>query len=290
MKHKVDNAIIMAAGTSSRFAPLSYEKPKALVEVRGEVLLERQICQLKEAGIDDIIIVVGYKKEQFEYLTTKYGVKLIENKEYLTRNNNSSIYAVKDYIGNSYICSADNYFSKNPFENSVDAAYYAAVFSEGDTKEWCMSEGEDGFINSVVIGGNHAWYMLGHTFWDRDFSNKFIDILNDIYEKPETKDLLWESIFMMHLDELKMKIRKYPENFIFEFDTLDELREFDTTYVENTRSQILKAAAKELNCEEKNIREVAAFKDGSNVAAGCRFKVFNQHFEYNYKTKNLRRM
>ena len=104
MKHKVDNAIIMAAGTSSRFAPLSYEKPKALVEVRGEVLLERQICQLKEAGIDDIIIVVGYKKEQFEYLTTKYGVRLIENKEYLTRNNNSSIYAVKDYIGNSYIC------------------------------------------------------------------------------------------------------------------------------------------------------------------------------------------
>ena len=30
---KVDNAVIMAAGTSSRFAPISYEKPKALVEV-----------------------------------------------------------------------------------------------------------------------------------------------------------------------------------------------------------------------------------------------------------------
>ena len=37
---KVDNAIIMAAGTSSRFAPLSFERPKALIEVRGEILIE----------------------------------------------------------------------------------------------------------------------------------------------------------------------------------------------------------------------------------------------------------
>ena len=46
MSYKVDNAIIMAAGTSSRFAPLSYEMPKALIEVKGEILIERQIRQL----------------------------------------------------------------------------------------------------------------------------------------------------------------------------------------------------------------------------------------------------
>ena len=64
---KVDNAIIMAAGTASRFAPLSFEKPKALIEVRGEVLIERQIRQLRDAGIHEIVIVTGYKAEQFEY-------------------------------------------------------------------------------------------------------------------------------------------------------------------------------------------------------------------------------
>ena len=37
---KVDNAIIMAAGTSSRFAPISYERHKALIEVKGEILIE----------------------------------------------------------------------------------------------------------------------------------------------------------------------------------------------------------------------------------------------------------
>ncbi len=49
MAYRVDNAVIMAAGTASRFAPLSYERPKALIEVRGEILIERQIRQLQEA-------------------------------------------------------------------------------------------------------------------------------------------------------------------------------------------------------------------------------------------------
>ena len=60
---KVENAIILAAGLSSRFAPISYEKPKGLLRVRGEVLIERQIRQLQEMGISNITIVVGYKKE-----------------------------------------------------------------------------------------------------------------------------------------------------------------------------------------------------------------------------------
>ena len=71
---KADNAVIMAAGTASRFAPLSYERPKALLEVRGEVLIERQIRQLRDAGIDDVIIVTGYMKDRFGYLKDLYGV------------------------------------------------------------------------------------------------------------------------------------------------------------------------------------------------------------------------
>ena len=72
----------MAAGTSSRFAPLSYEKPKGLLKVKGEILIERQIRQLQEAGITDIIVVVGYMAEQFDYLKDKYGVKLALNEDY----------------------------------------------------------------------------------------------------------------------------------------------------------------------------------------------------------------
>jgi CTP:phosphocholine cytidylyltransferase-like protein len=289
MSYKVDNAVIMAAGTASRFAPLSYEKPKALIEVKGEILLERQIKQLQSAGIDEIIIVVGYKKEQFMYLKEKYGVIIVENKDYLTRNNNSTINAVREYLGNTYICSSDNYFTNNPFESEVDEAYYAAVYAEGQTKEWCMTEDENGYINSVNIGGENAWYMLGHTFWTRDFSKKFLEILDRIYDLPETADLLWEAIYMKHLDELKMKIRKYGSDFIFEFDTLDELREFDTSYIDDTRSEILKNIAKELACSEKDITDVKSFKDADNSAAGIVFNASGIQYRYNYQDQLLRR-
>jgi len=56
------NAIILAAGKSDRFAPFTYEKPKGLFIVRGEVLIERQIEQLIEAGVKEIYIVIGYMK------------------------------------------------------------------------------------------------------------------------------------------------------------------------------------------------------------------------------------
>ena len=60
MSYTVDNAILMAAGASSRFAPLSYEMPKALIPVKGERLIERQIRQLRDAGIRQVVLHGGF--------------------------------------------------------------------------------------------------------------------------------------------------------------------------------------------------------------------------------------
>lgn len=286
---KVENAIIMAAGASSRFAPLSYERHKAMTVVKGEVLIERQIEQLQGAGIHDIYIVTGYKAEQFQYLETKYEVKLIHNSEFLTRNNNGSIWAARDVIGNSYICSADNYFAENPFEDDVEESYYAAVYADGHTAEWCMTEDCEGYIDSVAIGGENAWYMLGHTFWSADFSKAFLDILEAEYQLPETKNKLWESIFMAHLDVLKMRIKKYAPGVIYEFDTLDELREFDVSYVTDTRSKLLKETAALLHIREDQIEHITSIKSNVASAAGFEFDCPKGHYKYVYETGLLER-
>ena len=197
----------MAAGTSSRFAPLSYETHKSLLTVRGEVLIERQIRQIKDAGIDSVVLVGGYMKERFAYLREKFGITIIDNPEYTCRNNHSSIYAARHLLGNSYICSSDNYFSRNPFESCVDDAYYAALYADGPTSEWCVYEGDDGYIDRVTVGGENAWYMMGHVFWSEPFSRKFVEILEREYDTPEIRDKLWEAVYAAHLDELKLRIR-----------------------------------------------------------------------------------
>lgn len=284
---KVDNAVIMAAGTSSRFAPLSYEHHKALTIVKGEVLIERQIEQLKEAGVPEIYIITGYKSEQFEYLVPKYGAKLIYNPDYLSRNNNASIWAAREILGNSYICSSDNYFVENPFEAEVDDAYYAAEYASRHTAEWCMKEDEQGYISAVTIGGEEAWYMLGHAFWSHEFSRKFISILSDEYNLPETADKLWEKILIAHLDVLKMRIRKYAPGVIYEFDTIDELRKFDESYVKDTKSTLLKRIADELNVMESDLGHIESVKGQTAAAIGFKFECCGRRFLYNYKDGKL---
>ncbi|HEX3017107.1 MAG TPA: NTP transferase domain-containing protein [Caproicibacter sp.] len=260
--YKVDNAIIMAAGLSSRFAPLSYEKPKGLLSVKGEVLIERQIRQLREAGIENIIVVVGYMKEEFFYLEEKYHVKLIINAEYSKRNNNSTLYLVRKYLANTYICSSDNYFVDNVFASHVYQSYYSAVYQEGETDEYCLKTGRKDRIDHVTIGGRDSWIMLGHVYFSKDFSKKFVKILEQVYLLPETKNMLWEDIYIEHIDELDMYIQKYDAQRILEFDSLDDLRTFDSKYINNADSKILGNICKILKCHEQNIINFIPIKKG----------------------------
>lgn len=285
---KVDNAVIMAAGASSRFAPLSYERHKAMTVVRGEVLIERQIEQLLEAGVPRIFVVTGYKAEQFDYLVGKYGVSLIPNPSFETRNNNGSIWMARDVLANSFLCSSDNYFCENPFEAEVDDAYYAAEYADGETAEWCMEEDEKGFISSVNVGGSNAWYMMGHTFWSAEFSAAFLKILEAEYDLPGTAGKLWEAIFMEHLDTLKMRIRKYAPGVLFEFDTIDELRRFDSSYISDTRSELIAKAAAELGVSQAQITDITALKGEGTEAIGFGFSCEGARYAYEYGTESFR--
>lgn len=279
--YKVDNAIIMAAGLSSRFAPISYERPKGTLRVRGEVLIERQIEQLHEAGITDITVVVGYKKEYFFYLAKKYGVKIVVNKEYTTRNNNGSLWLVRDKLARTFICSSDNYFAENPFDSHVYQAYYSAVYVHGQTNEWCIKTGSGGRITGCTIGGENAWTMLGHVYFDQQFSEKFCEILEDVYTLPETASKLWESIYLDHIKDLHMVIRKYPDGVINEFDSVDELREFDPHFIENVDSEVFDNIASALDCDKSEIRGFEPLKQGlTNLS--CRFSVGDKHYVYRH--------
>ncbi|NHN48717.1 sugar nucleotidyltransferase [Halostella sp. JP-L12] len=57
-------AVILAAGKGTRLRPLTDDKPKVLVEVDGKPLIEDVFDNLVDIGIDEFIVVVGYKKEQ----------------------------------------------------------------------------------------------------------------------------------------------------------------------------------------------------------------------------------
>jgi CTP:phosphocholine cytidylyltransferase-like protein/thiamine kinase-like enzyme len=268
------NAVIMAAGTASRFAPLSYEKPKGLLNVRGEVLIERQIRQLLEAGIQDIIVIVGYMADQFMYLKDKYGVKIVMNEDYNRYNNTSSLIRIVEELGETYLCSSDNYFAHNVFVGKPKESFYSALYAEGHTTEYCLTTDGDDNITDVNIGGCNAWYMLGHVFFNADFSEKFRKILKQEYEQIETKLGYWEDVYAKHINDLPhMKIHRYQKHEIEEFDSLEELQQFDETYVNNTGCKMFQNICRILKCEERDICEIDVLKKGMtncSFAFSCR--------------------
>lgn len=279
--YRVDNAIIMAAGFSSHFAPVSFERPKGLLAVRDEVLIERQIRQLHEAGIDDITVVVGYKKELFFYLGEKYGVDIVVNEEYATRDNHSSLYRVRDRLARTYICSSDNYFTENVFDPYAYEAYYAASYAEGYTEEWCMEVKAHDVISKVTIGGSDAWYMLGHVFFDQEFSAAMKDILEAEYDLPATRNKLWEHLYIDHIAELRMVMRRYPAGIIYEFDSLADMHLFDPSFIENVDSAILDNIVQVLGCERLDIKDIEPIKIGAKNIS-CKFAVGDDLYVYRH--------
>ena len=283
LPYKVDNAVIMAAGLSSRFVPLSLEKPKGLLVVKNEVLIERQIEQLQEAGIRQIVLVLGYKKEAFFYLEDKYeGIKIVINSEYNVKNNPHTLYLAQKYIGNTYICSSDDYFVENPFEEYVYQSYYSAVHVNEKTNEWYMIPDSKGNIAKVKQSGTEGDIMLGHVYWNRQFSAGMINLINEDHEVGNYDQMLWEKILQDNVKKLPpMEIKVYPEGYIFEFDSLDELREFDSNYVNHTHSRIMRNIARVLECNESDILHFKAIKEGLTNTSFV-FEVLGKKYVYRH--------
>lgn len=87
-------AIILAAGRGSRMKDLIDERPKCLVELRGKPLLERQLEALREAGISEIAIVTGYKREQL----TNRGLTEFHNSRWADTQMVSSLACAQEWL------------------------------------------------------------------------------------------------------------------------------------------------------------------------------------------------
>src|SRR5699024_12451809 len=75
-----------------RMVHINTEETKGLLEVKGETLIERLIKQLREVGIKNIEIVVGFMKEHYEFLIDNYQVNLVVNSYYKDWKNIYSLF------------------------------------------------------------------------------------------------------------------------------------------------------------------------------------------------------
>lgn len=90
-------AVIVAAGMSSRLYPLTSETPKCLLQINGNSLIERMLDLLSFYGVDDIVVVVGFCRQKLKK-ALKERVRYVFNPFFATTNNMSSLWFAMPHL------------------------------------------------------------------------------------------------------------------------------------------------------------------------------------------------
>ena len=250
------NAILLAAGYGMRMIPIQQERPKALLCVRGEKLIERQIRQLQEVGIRNITIVVGFMKEKFDYLIDLFGVKLVVNPLYYRKNNLASLALVRDQIANTYVLPCDLYCAQNPFSTSELYSWY--LMSD-------LPDAESGVrINRkkeiVKTARGEGLSMVGISYLCGEDADRVRANLAAYDRNPRFDDSFWEEA-LYEKNKMFVKARQVSAGDVIEINTFEELRAVDDTS-SHLHSDALSLIASCLHCKEAELSEIQVLKKG----------------------------
>ena len=225
-----DNAIIMAAGKGERLRPLTLNTPKPLLPIAGKPMIEGLIERLREVGIKDISIVVGYLKEQFQYLSVKYGVSLIENPDYEIANNVSSLYYARNKLGRTVILDGDQIIGDpSILKPKGTSSGYVCRWNEGESKEWLLGlDLQNRILSCSRDGGKRGWELMSVSFWNKEDSARLRKLVEFEYKGQRKTDIYWDDVAMfLHREEFRLVGYPIEEGALIEIDSFDEYQQIN---------------------------------------------------------------
>ncbi len=256
-ERKPQNAVILAAGYGMRMVPINVEVPKGLLEIKGEPLIERLICQLQEVGITDIDVIVGFMKEQYEYLIDKYNVNLVFNKEYVSKNNLHSLKCAARKLGNTYIVPCDIWCRKNPFSDHEWYSWYMVTDEEDERSSVRVNRKKE---LAVVRKGEKGNSMIGISYLLRADAENLYRRIQDYSGKKEYDQAFWETA-LMEKNRMAVGPREVKKEDAREINTYEQLRELDSGS-DHLQSDIIQLICEVFSCREDDITEIRSLKKG----------------------------
>lgn len=250
-------AIILAAGFGMRMVPINTEMPKGLLEVNGEPIIERIIKQLHEVGIMEIHVVVGFMKEKYEYLIDEYGVDLIVNAEYATKNNLHSVKLVKDYLENAYIIPCDIWCDRNPFHRHELYSWYMVSDLVDNESNVRVNRKMELVTVSKDSGGNA---MIGICYLIKEDADTVKARIEELCKNKRYDDSFWEEA-LYHKDRMIVAARVVHSADVVEINTYEQLREIDSDS-NQLKTDAIQVICKALGAKAEEITNITVLKKG----------------------------
>ena len=250
-------AVILAAGFGMRMVPINTEIPKGLMEVKGEVLIERMIRHLHEVGITDIQVVVGFMKERYEYLIDEFQVKLVVNSEYQIKNNLHSLSKVKSSLDKTYIIPCDIWSNENPFSDFEPYSWYMVTDEQSIESTVRVNRKRELVMIDETEEGNQMiglWYVMGEE------ATLIQEKLQEFSKKPSYDHEFWECTLQ---DKNKWIIpsKVVDSEQIIEINTYEQLREIDGNSA-NLQTDAISIIQDCFNVEVDEIKNITVLKKG----------------------------
>jgi dTDP-glucose pyrophosphorylase len=154
--------LICAAGRGTRMLHLSQNKPKHLIEINGKPFLYYVLKNLQDAGFEEFILVVGYKKEKMEEFAKEYQnefkIQLVDQCQICGEEKYGTAMAVQcaqDAIGkeNFILISGDNLYSVSDIKAmniNDDYNYIAGLTHSNPEKYGVLIKNKDGFLEKII--------------------------------------------------------------------------------------------------------------------------------------------
>lgn len=256
-RNKPKNAIILAAGFGMRMAPINTEVPKGLLEINNERLIERTIGQLHDVGIYEIYVIVGFMKEQYEYLIDKYGVELIVNPQYAFKNNLYSMSLAVEHIGNTYIIPCDIWCGRNPYNHYELYSWYM-VSDIVDDDSMVRANRKMELVETGEGSGGNA--MIGISYITAEQSPALRERIKELSEDYRYDHAFWEEALF---DKNKMIVAANiaPSIDVVEINTYEQLRDIDSDS-NHLKTDSIEIICDLLNVTSDEITDISVLKKG----------------------------
>lgn len=229
--YRVKRVVLLAAGFGSRLVPATLNTPKPLVRVKGVRMIDTLLDAVKEAGIEDVVIVRGYLGEQFDQLLYRYpNVKFLENTVYNETNNISSAMCARHLLQNAYVMEADLYlYNKKLITKYQFTSNYLGVPVE-KTDDWCF-ETRNRVITRIKVGGVNCHHMFGISYWNEKDGGKLAEHIQAVYEMPGGRERYWDQVALEYfIREYRVEVRECSFADITEIDSYSDLKKLDSAY------------------------------------------------------------